>query len=433
MILQMFVLIGVMILCLFLRFPVFMSLGMAIASFFFIFPGVVPVEVIGQGLIQGINNYNFAALTFYFLLGEIMNSGGMSNRLIKFGSACIGHIRGSLSHINILASMVFGGVSGSAVADTAAIGSIMIPAMKKEGYDPAYAAAVTGASSTIGPIIPPSGGLVLMGIYMQVSINRLFLGGMVPGILMGVVMLIASFIISKKRNYPYTKWGGFKNAVKVGMNSFFAFMLPAIVVYCLVAGVGTVVEIGAIAVLFAILFSSIIYKELTFKSFWKSFCNASINTAKVLCILCCAGVYVWIISSIGVGSALAAFIGGISSNPTIVLTVCMLILFMFGMILDVNVIQMVIIPVMIPAVRMAGIDLIQFGVLAMLVTMMGLITPPVGPLIYITGGIAGANPVKVIKELIPFIFALVILVIFLILFPQLTTAFPDFVAAMQQG
>lgn len=139
------------------------------------------MAVIGQGLLSGLSNYNFAAIMFYFLLGEIMNGGGMSNRLIKFGTAVIGHIRGSLSHLNILASMIFAGVSGSAVADTAAIGSLLIPAMKKEGYSGGYAAAVTASSSTIGPIIPPSGGLVLMGIYLSVSINRLFLGGMVPG------------------------------------------------------------------------------------------------------------------------------------------------------------------------------------------------------------------------------------------------------------
>ena len=172
MITKVLILFGIMFLFLLLRFPVFLALGLAATGIAVLFPGTVPVAVIGQGLLSGLSNYNFAAIMFYFLLGEIMNGGGMSNRLIKFGTAVIGHIRGSLSHLNILASMIFAGVSGSAVADTAAIGSLLIPAMKKEGYSGGYAAAVTASSSTIGPIIPPSGGLVLMGIY-QLSQNGL--------------------------------------------------------------------------------------------------------------------------------------------------------------------------------------------------------------------------------------------------------------------
>lgn len=167
MIAKVLVLFLTMLVLLILRFPVFLALGCAAAAVSIAFPGTAPLEIIGQGLVAGLNNYNFVAIFSYFLLGEIMNSGGMSDRLIAFGNACIGHIRGSLSHINIIASVIFAGVSGSAVADTAAIGSLMIPAMKKQGYDGEYAAAVTIASSCIGPIIPPSGGLVLMGIYLQ--------------------------------------------------------------------------------------------------------------------------------------------------------------------------------------------------------------------------------------------------------------------------
>ena len=274
MITKVLILFGIMFLFLLLRFPVFLALGLAATGIAVLFPGTVPVAVIGQGLLSGLSNYNFAAIMFYFLLGEIMNGGGMSNRLIKFGTAVIGHIRGSLSHLNILASMIFAGVSGSAVADTAAIGSLLIPAMKKEGYSGGYAAAVTASSSTIGPIIPPSGGLVLMGIYLSVSINRLFLGGMVPGLLMGVALLIVSFITSWKRNYPKTAWRGWKYAFLVFRESFFAFLLPVIVVFCLVAGIGTVVEIGALAVGCAVIISAFIYRELNLKQFIQALCRA---------------------------------------------------------------------------------------------------------------------------------------------------------------
>lgn len=427
MITKVLILFGIMFLFLLLRFPVFLALGLAATGVALLFPGTVPVAVIGQGLLSGLNNYNFAAIMFYFLLGEIMNGGGMSNRLIKFGTAIIGHIRGSLSHLNILASMIFAGVSGSAVADTAAIGSLLIPAMKKDGYSAGYAAAVTASSSTIGPIIPPSGGLVLMGIYLSVSINRLFLGGMVPGILMGIALLIVSFITSWRRNYPKTAWRGWRYAFHVFRESLFAFLLPVIVVFCLVAGIGTVVEIGALAVGCAVIISAFIYHELNLKQFIQALCRAAENAAKVLCILACAGVFTWIISSMGMAAALAKFITSFTTNPTVVLIICMLILLFFGCILEVNVIQMVIIPTMVPIIRAVGIDPIQFGVLAMLVTMMGLITPPVGSLIYITAGIAEESPLKVIKELTPFTLALVALVTLLIFFPGLVTAFPNWV------
>lgn len=431
MLIKVLVLFLVMLFLLILRFPVFLSLGCAAAAVALFFPGTVPVEVIGQGFISGLNNYSYVAIFCYFLLGEIMNSGGMSERLISFGDACIGHIRGSLSHINIIASVIFAGVSGSAVADTAAIGSLMIPAMKKQGYDGEYAAAVTIASSCIGPIIPPSGGLVLMGIYLSCSINKMFLGGMIPGLLMGVVELIISFYISEKRKYPRTDWKGWRHVLHSFRQSFFALLLPIIVVYCLVAGVGTVVEIGALAVVFAVIFSAFAYRELNLRQFIKCCCGAAKNAACVAPILACAGVFTWIISSIGVSSALQDLLFSLTSNPTVCMLLCMLVLFLFGMILDVNVIQMVIIPVMVPIVNAFGIDPIHFGVLAMLTTMLGLITPPVGQLIYVSAEIAEVNPMQVVKASIPFIVGLVILVVVLVFCPVLVTGFPNFVTALQ--
>lgn len=423
------ILFGIMFLFLCLRFPVFVSLGIAVAGIFLVFPKTIPVAVIGQGLISGMNSYNFCAILFYFLLGEIMNYGGMSDKLVAFGKAAIGHIRGSLSHINILASVIFAGVSGSATADTAAIGSLMIPMMKKDGYDGEYAAAVTGASSCIGPIIPPSGGLVLMGVYLSCSINKLFLAGMIPGLLMGAFQLIVSYMISVKRNYPKEDWRGWKFFFQTGKSSFFAFMLPAIVVYCLVAGIGTVVEIGAIAVVCAVIISAFIYRGMKLKEFLSCLARASMMAAKVLPCLAVAGVFTWIISSIGVSNALKSLLMNSTSSSMVALALMLVVLFLFGMILDVNVIQMVIVPAMVPVVRAFNISPIQFGVVGMLVCQMGLITPPVGTLIYITASIADTNPLKVARELLPFITALVVLVTLMVVFPGITTWFPELIYA----
>ena len=427
MVIKVVVLFGLMFLFLCLRFPVFLSLGMAVGGFCLVFPKTVPVIVIGQGLISGMNNYNFCAILFYFLLGEIMNYGSLSNRLVNFGKAAIGHIRGSLSHINILASLIFAGVSGSATADTAAIGSLMIPMMKEDGYDGEYAAAVTASSSTIGPIIPPSGGLVLMGVYFSTSINKMFLGGIIPGLIMTLFLLIVSYYISVKRQYPREDWKGWKHLWNETKSSFFAFALPVIVIYCLIAGVGTVVEIGAIAVLFAIFISAFIYRGMTLKGFWVALGRAAMMSAKVVPCLAVAGVFTWIISSIGVSAAIRTSLMEFTDSRVLVMSLMMLVLFLFGMILDVNVIQMVIVPAMIPIVKAFGINPIQFGVTGMLVCQMGLITPPVGLLIYITAGIADTNPMKVVKDLFPFTLALIVLVILMILIPPLTVWFPSVV------
>lgn len=250
---------------------------------------------------------------------------------------------------------------------------------------------------------------------------------------MGLVELVISFYVSKKRNYPKTEWLGWRNVWINLRSSFFALMLPVIVISCLVLGIGTVVEIGALAVAFAVLFSAVMYRELDLKQFIQCCFRASRQAACVSPILACAGVFTWIISSIGVSENLKNIMLSVTDSPTIMMLVFMLVLFLFGMILDVNVIQMVIIPVMVPIVRAMSINPILFGVLAILTTMLGLITPPVGQLIYVSAEIAGVSPLKVVKESIPFVTGLVLLVIALILFPSLVTAFPEFITSLQAG
>ena len=423
-ILQLLLLFGLMLLFLFLRFPVFLSLVLASVGYMLAFPGKVPLPVIGQSIISGINNVNFTAIVFYFLLGEIMNSGGLSDRLVSFCKACIGHVRGSLSHINIIASIVFAGVSGSAMADTASIGAMMIPTMKRDGYPAGYAAAITQCSSIIGPIIPPSTGLVLMGIYLNASVRKLFLGGMIPGVLMGGFLLVVSYIISKKRNFPHTPWGGWRNVWEKRKEGVGAFLLPVIIMICLVCGIGTIVEIGALSCVFAVALSYA-YKEMSLKKLGQILMNTTVIIGKVLCVLASAGTFVWIIGSMGVADWIANRAMTLGVGSTGVMAFCVIALFFLGMILDVGVIQMVILPVMAPVILAVGIDPTQFGVLAILVSQLGLCTPPVGALIYMTAGIAECSSVEVVKESVPFIAALLVLIGLLVLFPQITLLIPN--------
>ena len=420
--LKLFSLIGFMFLFLFMKFPVFLCLLLATVTFSFIFPGSVPVAVFAQSIVSNIGNVNFTAICFYFLLGEIMNSGGLTERLIRFMQSLIGQFRGSLSHINVLASMVFAGVSGSAMADTASIGAIMIPAMKKEGYPAGYAAAVTQNTSIIGPIIPPSTGLVLMGVYMSCSVRKLFLGGFIPGFAMTFVLLLVSIFVSRKRNFPKTEWGGWGNVAKTAKSGLGAFILPVLIAICLVTGIGTVIEIGAVSCVLALLMA-VCYREMSWKKLGQILLNTTVTMGKILSALAGAGTFVWIISSMGVARWLSETAGAMGSSMTVMLF-SMLMLLVLGMILDVGVIQMVVLPVLAPAVTAAGIDPIHFGVVGMLVCQFGLCTPPVGSLLYMTAGIAECPAVEVIRESVPFYIALVLFILLLVFFPQITTFLP---------
>lgn len=427
MVVRLLVLFGIMFTCLLLRFPIAVSIMSAAVGYALVFWGEVPPAIIGQGMVNGVNSQTIAAILFYFLLGEVMNSGGIGDRMIQFGKACIGHVRGALAHINILTSVIFAGVSGSPAADSACVGSLMIPMMKKDGYTPEYAAAVTYCSSCIGPIIPPSTSMVLMALYLDASVRKLFLGGIVPGLLMGMFMLAVSVVIAHKRKFPKGEWEGWGNIWMQFKKNFFALLLPAGIIFCLMAGVGTVIEVGALACAFSYFVAIVIYKEMDLKTCIRTFMRAAALTANVLAILMSAGTFTWIVSSMGAAKWLASVCSMGSAAGTLLLLVAALLF--LGMILDTNVIQMVFIPIMVTTVNQAGIDNVHFGVLAALVCCLGLITPPVGMLIYMDSDIAGCSPIRSIRESLPFLAALGILIVLIIFFPGIVTGLPDFIYA----
>ena len=417
-------LFAVLFIMLLLKFPVFISMAASLGAVAVIFPKTIPLSVFGQGIISGLSSQSYVAVCFYFFLGEIMTKGGLGDRLINFMDACIGHVRGSLSHINILSSMVFAGVSGSAVADTASIGSMNLNLMKKAGYPAGYAAAVTAISSTIGPIIPPSSGLVMLGVYFGYSVQKLYIGGIIPGILMGVVMMIVSIYEAIKNNYPDTPWRGWKYVFKTAKDGLLACLLPAMILLCLLLGVGTVVEVGATSCLFAIILAAI-YKEITPKKLLQMLMRTTVLSAATLAMLAFAGMFTWLISSMGVASWIAAQIAAIGASQTVIMAVCMIILFILGMVVDVPVVLMVIFPVMVPVVKAMGIDPVWFSVLGLIVNQLGLCTPPVGTLLYMTAKIGDCPSSEVIKSLIPYIIGIVILVALMIIFPQIVTFLPN--------
>jgi tripartite ATP-independent transporter DctM subunit len=402
--------------------PVFASMGVTCLIYAFLFH--IPLMVLAQSCVAGLGSYDLLALPFFLLAGHLMNVGGMTARLLDFSTALIGHVRGGLSHVNIIAAMVFSGVSGSAVADASAIGSVLIPAMKKQGYSPSYAAAVTAASSSIGPIIPPSIPLVIFGLLTGASIGKLFLGGAVPGIMMGVYLLLASFIISRRRGYPANPKASLKQVLRTSKHALAAMVMPVIIIGGISSGIVTPTESGAVAVAYALLFGLLLYKEIRLKELFPIFCRSMLETSIVLIIVAVSGLFVWIIANMGLGAALVRLFMSVSTNKWMILILLNVFLLLWGTVLDPLTAMFVLIPVFLPLVNKAGIDLIHFGVVVVINLGLALVTPPVGGVLFLTTAMAQAEFEIVVKEMMPYLVALILVLITCIFLPDLVLWLP---------
>ena len=356
--------------------------------------------------VRGLDSFAYLAVPFYFLAGDLMNASGITDRLLKFSSALIGHIRGGLSHVNILASMIFSGVSGSAVADTSAVGSVLIPAMKKEGYHSAYAAAVTAASSTIGPIIPPSIPFVIFGLLASTSIGDLFLAGVVPGVLMGVFLLISSYIISIRRKYPANSRATLRLLFRSFLDAFLALLMPFIIVGGITTGVVTPTEAGVVAVVYGILIGLFVYKGFTLRQLPRILLDSILNSGMILIIIATTGLFTYLVADMQAGELLVKFFTSFSSNKGVILSMTVVFFLIWGCVLDPITALIVLVPLLIPVVNAVGIDTIHFGVVIVLTLMIGLVTPPVGIVLYLAAALAKCTFEEVVKESLLFLVAL---------------------------
>ena len=413
--------VAIMLGLLVLRIPVFLAMGLAAATFAFAWSPMMNADVLAQTFVRGLDNQAFTAIVYFFAAGAIMNAGGMSARLLELAKALIAHVRGGLAHANIAASMVFAGVSGSALADAAAVGSVMVPAMKKDGYAPGYAAAVTASSATIGLMIPPSIPMVIFALFTPADVTLLFLAGVLPGLLMGVFLLIVSAIVAYRRGYPAHPWEGWGRVWRALKRSILALLMPVLVIWGMVSGVATVSEIGALAAAYAAVISLVVYREISVIDLWHALVEASADSAKILLVVAMSGAFVWIAARVGIAVELAQLMGSTSLGPTAILTCIALGLLILGTVLEPVTLLIVVAPIVAPAAILAGIDITQLGIVFVLASSIGLVTPPVGMLLFVTASQANAPVTAVVREAAVFLLALIALLMTVVAWPGLTS------------
>lgn len=417
------VLIGLFIILTVIGFPIAASLGLsACASIFFTMH--VPAAILVEKLQLGADSYLMMSVPLFILAANIMNASGVSRRIFDMARALVGNLPGALAHANVIASVVFGGISGSAIADSASLGKIEIEAMKEQGYPTEYAAAVTAASATIGPIFPPSIPLVLYAGIASQSVGRLFLGGIIPALLIASALIVQIFFTAKKHGFPRDEKKNIQQILSTFKDSFFAMLTPVIILCGICFGWFTPTESASITVLYALILGLFVFRELKWHMLPQILLDTIVTSGVVLLIVAAASLFSWVLTVGQLGASLTAFAAGVS-NKILFLIAINLILLLLGMVMETTAILIVITPFLIPVAQAFGVDLIHFGVMLVLNLMIGLSTPPFGMGLFTVSQVAGIPIEKNVHSILPFIPPMLIVLILVTFIPQVSTWLPN--------
>ena len=407
---------------LFLGAPVFVVLGLP-SALYLVIEGL-PLELVPQRFFTGLDIFLLLAIPLFMLAGAVMNAGHLTDRLVEFSQAVIGKVRGGLAMVNVLTSMFFAGITGSAVADASAIGSMMIPMMSKQGYPKAFSVAVTAASSIIGPIIPPSIVFIMYGVLASTSIIDLFLAGIVPGILLGLSQMAVIQLMATRRDFAAGSPTSFSKIIHTGIRAIPAMILPFIILGGILGGVFTPTEAGAVAVLYGVIMAGLVYRKLTAPTVVRIGLNVGRNLGELLLIIGASNLLAWILAAEQVPQRIAEGMLFISTEPVVLLLLINLVLFIVGMFLDTFPALIILTPVLLPIAEGIGVDRLHLGVIMVLNLMVGTVTPPVGVCLFIACNIGKVEVEAAIKEILPFILASMFVVLLITFVPELATTVP---------
>jgi tripartite ATP-independent transporter DctM subunit len=382
-----------------------------------------PLMVIGQKMVSGIDSFLLIAIPLFVLAGNLMNAGKITEKIFSFARELVGWIPGGLGHANVVASVIFAGMSGSAAADAGGLGTIELEAMTTNGYDKEFSAGVTAASSVIGPVFPPSIPLIIYGSIASVSVSQLFMGGVVPGLVMGLALMILVFIMALRRGYPRTHFHVLA-LIKQFFASILSIITPLIILSGFTLGWFTPTEASSIAVGYALLIAIVVYRSMDWRSFKKCLLESGLTSANTLFIIGSSTLFSYVLIREGISTQIAEFILGLSSNPNVCLLVINVLLLILGMFMEPGAILTLMLPVLIPIAQGLNLDMVHFGVVIVLNLMIGQVTPPFGVCLFIVADVAKLELNKLYKSILPFLVPLIIVLFLITYIPGIVTWLP---------
>jgi tripartite ATP-independent transporter DctM subunit len=405
--------------------PVAFSLGAA-GMVYFAIKGV-SLGLIATRLFTGLDSFAFMAIPFFVLAGELMNSAGITKRLVNFTTVFVGRLRGGLGHVSIVTSMFFGGVTGSAIADCSAVGSMMIPGMKKEGYDEDFAAGLIASAAVMGPIIPPSIPFVVYALLSSTSVAALFLGGIVPGVMIAIGCMIVTYIISRIRNYPRAaKFETLGHMAKALLEGIVPLLMPIIILGGIIGGIFTATEASAVAVLYGLVVGLLVYRDLKPKAILDALLATAKTTGVVFLVIACSNVFNWMLVVEQVPQAMATFVSSIIHSRALLLLAINIVLLIVGTFMEGTAAMIILVPILLKITSIYHVDPVFLGIIVVVNLMLGLLTPPVGLLLYVVCGLTKLSLEKVVKAVLPFLGVEIIVLLLITYIEPLSMTLPRY-------
>jgi tripartite ATP-independent transporter DctM subunit len=421
-------------------FVLLLALGMPVVFALLVGPGLSLVlddqqpyfAALLSRLYNGIDSFPLLAVPFFILAGELMNSGGITERIVRFSQSLVGHVRGGLAHVNILSSMLFAGISGSAVADASAIGKMMVPAMEANGYKRSFAAAVTAAAAVVGPIIPPSGIMILYGFVMNVSIGALFAGGIVPGVMMGLGLMAVTHFLASRHNLPVaSRKATWPERGRALSGAVLALLMPVILLGGMLSGIFTATEAAAVAATYALIVTLFVLRSLSFAELKRVFVSTAIQSGVILLLVGAAVTFGWLVTVSGMAERMASALVGITDDPLLLLLLLNFLLFFLGMFLDAGPAILILGPVLAPIFTSLGVDPVHFALVMCINLTVGLATPPMGLVLFVTASVANERVEAIVRSMLPFLAVEVFVILLVTYFPALTLTVPRWLGFLQ--